>query len=102
MHKALQSGYTLTLGNSSVVGLLFDRWWGGEGEVTGGKMLTTHLHLVAQPRVGGAAPPLSHPSSWHAQGQLISKEDAWMQIIFSEICTFYTIHFIHDCLLHCR
>jgi len=37
-------------------------------------MLTTHLHLVAQPRVGEATPPFSHPSLRHAQGQLFQKK----------------------------
>ena len=62
MQKDLHSGYLLTLGNCSVLGLLILQV-GGEG---------SSLHLVAQPRMGEATPPLSHLPLWHAHGQLIS------------------------------
>jgi hypothetical protein len=74
------------------------RGGGGEGGSNWEKMLTPHLHLVAQSRVDEATPPLSHPSLWHAQGQLISKEDIWMQIIFSEMCIFYFTQILKNLL----
>lgn len=88
--------------NSSAVGLLLALWQ-VVGEERGEQMGKNADH---SPSFSGTA-----KSGWSytsilssvftaCTGTIISKEDAWMQTTFSEMCIFYTIHFIHDCSLY--
>jgi hypothetical protein len=54
-------------------------------------MVTTHLHLAPRLRMSEAIPVLTHPHSWHGQGQLYAFNGDRLSVRLNRLSSFHTI-----------